>query len=66
MIYLFEMPRTGKSRERKYINSCQGFERLREKWSGTAKRYRDSFWGNDIVLKLIMMMVAQLQILGFK
>lgn len=61
----FKFSRIGKSRDRKYISSCQGLEGLGDKWRVTGNRTRGSF-GVMIVLKLIVMMVAQLWILHFK
>ena len=43
-------------RDRKHISHCQGLGR--GKWGASANGYKFSFWGDENILKLTMVMVA--------
>ena len=59
MILFFAIAQTGKSTGRQQMSGCWGWAAGR-KWGVTASEYRFSFWGNENVLKLNLVMVVQL------
>lgn len=53
------MSQIGKSnRDRKYLSGCPGLDGQGENWEVMAKEYRLSFWGDETVLKLRVMIAA--------